>query len=576
MFSELKQWANGTQNQQILMDAIKKNTLELKPYMELTDGDFDPIEVYAYYLGLYINNMYKQEIFLSYAMSFPVNYRAEVREKIRSSFEKGLRKSLPPAILSDEELMGRFEVYSGASEPAAYAVSALRELKLEPRSTEDRVAYAVFDFGGGTTDFDFGIERLDEKRRSHYVIDQFGAAGDPLLGGENLLNLMAYEVYKDNIAEMRAKHIPFVIPPGQKTVAGAESLLNVAGKASTAANMNCRRIAELLRVIWEEKAEADNLGKEPKEQQLFTNSKKSDDDKEIANEQTNVKLNINVDKLKKCLRDRIGIGVDNFFRSMLNAFRDKNVMPIHILLAGNSCRSSIVKELFENEINNVTEKLTAAIREKDGDSLNFANAFQLHLPLGMEEKKSADNQKVEPVNQKNTDGNTKTGKKNTNDVGLVNYDKLRTGKTGVAFGLLRSRRGGRDVRINNMNNVDNGQVKFPYLLGENDWEGNFHVCIGMDVPYNEWKPLPFYPDEPYFELYYTKEQRALDNEHRLSTDDVNCITCYLNKSDITTDENARIYMRKATPDTVEYAVATEAEIEGNIDKKKICAAKLRD
>lgn len=126
VFSELKQWAKDEQSYPILMDA-KKFEQEVKPYIEaaaLDEGGFDPIEIYAYYLGLYINNMHRQ-IYLDYILSFPVNYKKDVREKVRASFERGIKKSLPPAILQDEEIMKRFRVYLGASEPAAYAISAL-------------------------------------------------------------------------------------------------------------------------------------------------------------------------------------------------------------------------------------------------------------------------------------------------------------------------------------------------------------------------------------------------------------------------------------------------------------------
>lgn len=50
-------------------------------------------------------------------------------------------------------------------------------------ASRKRVAYGVFDFGGGTTDFDFGIEYIPENRRRNFVIEQFGLKGDVLLGG---------------------------------------------------------------------------------------------------------------------------------------------------------------------------------------------------------------------------------------------------------------------------------------------------------------------------------------------------------------------------------------------------------
>lgn len=73
--------------------------------------------------------------------------------------------------------------------------------------------YSVFDFGGGTTDFDFGIysEPTDrkDKRRFDYVIEHFGAGGDKFLGGENLLELLAFEVFKKNKKVLLEKGIQF-------------------------------------------------------------------------------------------------------------------------------------------------------------------------------------------------------------------------------------------------------------------------------------------------------------------------------------------------------------------------------
>ena len=141
----MKQWANDKENYLNLRDAQGK-LFTLKPYMELEDDDLDPIEFYAYYLGLYINNMY-QKICLRYLLSYPVTYSMEVREHIRSSFERGLKKSLPPLILHDQDCMKRFSVKLGANEAVAYALSALKTYNLEPKEKGESISYAVFDFG---------------------------------------------------------------------------------------------------------------------------------------------------------------------------------------------------------------------------------------------------------------------------------------------------------------------------------------------------------------------------------------------------------------------------------------------
>ncbi len=131
---------------------------ELPPFMELRD-EINPLEYYAYYLGLYINNMLQEKrIFLNYIMSFPVTYDNDVRLRMRQAFRRGLKKSLPTALLSNETAMKSFNVQDGASEPAAYAITALQEYNFDPEDDEE-FYYAVFDFGGGTTDFDFGVFR---------------------------------------------------------------------------------------------------------------------------------------------------------------------------------------------------------------------------------------------------------------------------------------------------------------------------------------------------------------------------------------------------------------------------------
>ena len=177
----------------------------------LNDGDFDPIEIYAYYIGLYINNMHTKHIYLKYLLSFPVTYTKSVREKILESFKKGLAQSLPATVRTDADCMEKFQVQEGAGEPAAYAVCALQEYKLMPVADE-KIIYGVFDFGGGTTDFDFGIWRKasgPKERRYRYVIHHFGDGGDAYLGGENLLELLAFEVFKANSSVLRKSKITF-------------------------------------------------------------------------------------------------------------------------------------------------------------------------------------------------------------------------------------------------------------------------------------------------------------------------------------------------------------------------------
>ncbi len=250
-FGELKQWA-GDSSRNIRIRDKKKKEILLPPYAELHEGDFDPIEIYAYYIGLYINNMHRGKIFMEYLLSFPVTYTLDVRKRILNSFQRGLRRSLPQAIVQDEQCMQKFHVEQGVGEPAAYAVCALQEYHLRPQNDE-KIAYAVFDFGGGTTDFDFGIWRKakgPKERRFNYVIEHFGDGGDKYLGGENLLELLAFEVFKANADALRKTGISFFCPPECKEFSGSEVLLS----NSQEARSNMRSLMEKLRPFWEGRA----------------------------------------------------------------------------------------------------------------------------------------------------------------------------------------------------------------------------------------------------------------------------------------------------------------------------------
>ena len=553
VFSELKQWAREEDRWPILIDR-EGNMREIQPYAETSamddgegGGDFDPIELYAYYLGLYINNMHHQ-IYLDYILSFPVNYKKAVRERIRASFERGLKKSLPPALLKDEPMMRRFRVYLGASEPAAYAISALEGFGLEPKSVGEKVAYGVFDFGGGTTDFDFGIEYVPENGRRNFIIEQFGFNGDELLGGENILELLAYEVYKKNLPVMREQKIPFALPAGCDTFAGAEMLVQRTGDAS--AHMNRRILAEMLRPLWESDDEGiEKLTGDALNVTLFSSVTNA----ESGSSKVGVDLHVDVEMLRQVIERRIRQGVENFFQSLLHAFKGKSLcLPIHIFLAGNSCRSPVVKTLFEQYIAK-EEKKIAEMMLKNGQVKDAKGVFCLHEPLGLKEEAKEGEGKAE-------------GKAKTKAASLsMDFDRKRTGKTGVAFGLLRCRKGGKDVKIINGNVDDTGEVRFPYYLGNAGKLGKyFTVCIGKGVEYGEWAYFTF-ADEPEFELYYTSEPRALQDDMPIGQ--VQMVSCLIDEADVCDEDDVGIYIRKTAPNMIEYAVGREEEFQTEFSGK---------
>lgn len=558
-FSELKQWANDKKRHQVLKDEAG-HEIELIPYLTIQNRakHIDPIELYAYYLGLYINNM-TNGIYMSYILSFPVNYGKEVQEKLLESFTKGLKKSLPQSILSDTELMENFEVYGGASEPAAYAISALEQYELEPKVEGEEVPYAVFDFGGGTTDFDFGIEKKPEDGRRKFEIHQFGKGGDPYLGGENLLQLLAYTVYEDNVDVLRQAGIQIVLPKKATPFAGSELLVMDMDQASQEAHLNMRTLMRLLRPIWEEhKDYKDAFVDGPVTIDLYT--------KENGEMQRKpLRLNVNINHLQEVLRDHIKIGVTSFISQMMSVFtlRTDVQYPIHIFLAGNSCQSRILQEEFINALLDITKEATEELGK------NASNIYRLYPPLGSTMDIEAINGKLgsdldraivaELIGASLTQAEARHS---------TQIDRIRTGKTGVVFGLLRSRRGGKDIKIVNNNEVSIGsdatENTFPYYLGKEGEKRNFEVEINLATPYHQWQSF-CWADEAKFELYYTDDSRALYNG--VPINEVKRVHCRIDQDDV--DEDKLILIKKVAIDTIEYVVADPDTFTGDTSELKV-------
>ena len=403
----------------------------------------------------------------------------------------------------------------------------------------------MFDFGGGTTDFDFGVEYVPENGRRKFVIEQFGFGSDMYLGGENILELLAYEVFKDNLAEMRQHKITFALPPESETFAGAEALVRETRDA--ASHLNNKILAERLRPFWERRegyeefAAGDSFDTNIT---LFSSEKTGN-----AGNRAEIRLHIDVKKLERTLEDRIRRGVENFFQAMAAAFKGRNVRQVHIFLAGNSCKAPMVRKLFDEyiarQINTIHTLQTASAEKSDaaggkkpdaakGSTTRQKDApFLLYLPLGVEDEEKE--------------------KKVLHD----GFDRLRTGKTGVAFGLLRCRKGGKDVKIINKNVDEHDELLFPYFLGSLNERGCFKVDIDARVDYGVWTYFT-YADEDEFELYYTQEPRALKGHMKAA--EVRMVRCMLNSDDVSDDDTVGVYIRKRSPNMIEYTVASEGNL----------------
>lgn len=552
-FDELKQWC-GTSGQRLKLQDYTGKIWELQPFMELQETDVNPLEIYAYYLGRYINHMIRGKIFLHYVMSFPVTYEHRIRERMAAAIRRGLKKSLPTALLADEEVMKKFQVMEVASEPAAYAVTALNEYNFEPENDE-KIYYAVFDFGGGTTDFDFGMFKESEEDRYDYDLIHFGENGDRTLGGENLLRLLAFEVFranKDFLLNPDANnnysglHIPFPIVPDAPPFAEADSLI----KNSAEAHKNIRNLMEMLRPVWEDpdsKKAKDLIDGGQIQLTLYREdgTKKND---------ANLKLKIgdNVVDLQAILRTRIETGIKRFFSSLAEAF-DKsagkdnriaalsNVKEISVFLAGNSSKSPLVKELFEKytatDGQNPEDTVNARTILKFGDEQPMPK-FVIYPPLGTQEADILRNERLSTADTR---------------------DPIMrpTCKSGVAYGLLKCRDGG-EIRVETIT-PDGERVPFQYYIGRRK-KGKFRLVIDRNAKLKTW--YNFIDAGGAFDILYTDRPEAAMGDAPMT------IAKQKHISIEHPDKTATVYIRPVESRVIEYIIAhDENELKtGGVDK----------
>ncbi|WRE34771.1 hypothetical protein KVE27_00305 [Helicobacter pylori] len=462
-FSQLKQWA-GADEKQNFRDF--KEDFSLESFTNCTD--FNLIEIYAYYIGRCINNM-QNGVFLKYFLSYPIKYEKHQAEKIRESFEKGLKKSLPRHVFDDEKTAKTFKVELKASEPCAYAISALKSYGFDKSDKLDKpIYYGVFDFGGGTTDFDFGKWEKSASPKFAYKMTHFSSGGDKYLGGENLLELLAFEAYGQNFQTLKEKDIAIAKPNYDRidTQRFGSFMQNSSG-----ARLNLQTIASSLRPFLEnldaniveaieenEEFEIEGFKKELKVTLFDRNGKDMPENE----------LKIDYKELLSLLKDKIDDGVKNFFAGFSKVMAeniDNQCRAFHIFLGGNASKSVLVKQAFENA---KEEQLKDYKQKTSKDDFIFI----LYEPLGTE---ASDKQILELTGE---------------DVSNTPAYLKPTCKTGVAFGLLESRpkAGGIERPSINSNPV------FKYDLGV-EREGKFHTRISRDS---------LKPNE--YQIFQTKEE----------------------------------------------------------------------
>ncbi len=461
----LKTWAMRSEGQAPirLTDRAKGKEISI-PHLSLrqivkgepiTVGDqdpFDPIEFYAFQLGLAIN-WRGRGIFYEYYMSFPAKYDKATKDKIKSSFARGLCRSLPPTLIrSFPSILQEFRVSELASEPAAYAASALPYLGIAP--VPEGIRYAVFDFGGGTTDFDFGLWRTATAEEADVdgfetVFEHLESSGDNYLGGEQLLEHLAYRIFCGNLSELRSKRIHFTRPEDAAVVPGSEVFL----QPTQAAQTNTIILISKIRSFWEN--DDDQLDSQIKVDLLDANGIKQP-----------VELSVDGESLQEFITARIQAGVDLFLSELVRTFGQDGERndPIHVLLAGNASRSRFVRDAFDT----TSERWRNAL-DRAGANLDVV----IHAPLPIDPEKPY----------------------------------APTAKTGVALGLLALVPGAGVKVIDRVCATNTDEAPFQYFFGRMKGE-TFQYVLSPESIYGEWMEVGPIPEGGVVNCYATKSRRA--------------------------------------------------------------------
>lgn len=445
----LKQWAlrsahqtlrlTDRQGHEIELPALtERNPVRGQPMQVTANDPFDPIELYAWFLGMAIN-WRGHGLFLKYHLTFPVKYEREAKDKILASFRRGLQRSLPPTLIAQPGAWQGFSVEEIASEPAAYAAAALPHLGLEP--SDDGIPYAVFDFGGGTTDFDYGLWRwanTDETDEGYdQVFEHLHSSGDNFLGGENLLEHLVYASFRQNLDVCREQRIHFTRPLDGQRFTGDEAFVH----PTQAAQTNTVLLAAKLRAFLE--SEDGQLNAQLGIELLNQQSTK-----------TPCELSLDRQALDELLFTRMQNGVREFLNELATVRHElpENV-PVHVLLAGNGSRSRHVKALFDPQ----GEHWPQLLQEVFGP--DGSPEIIIHAPL--------------PIREDN--------------------HHAPTAKTGVALGLLRLCPGEGVKLIDHVRSTSHDEAPFRYFVGRLGRREEFTPTLTPHTPYQQWHqlgPLP--------------------------------------------------------------------------------------
>lgn len=211
------------------------------------DDPFDPVELYAYYLGLHVNTR-QRGIHLHYALGMPTGWQAERRTQVMAQFRRGIFRSLPAGMVAFDNLADLTIVDAGPN-VLSFAAYAFRVFGIEPRG--EPVPFVAIDAGASETSVLCGSFRNgspDEVGAGYErIVEHVEPVLLPDVAGERLVHGMAYRVYAASASSMRGNDVPFAPPDGEALVPGLETWL----VSTPEAHANARVLKDAVRSILE-------------------------------------------------------------------------------------------------------------------------------------------------------------------------------------------------------------------------------------------------------------------------------------------------------------------------------------
>ncbi|HEY4117464.1 MAG TPA: hypothetical protein VGM56_06390, partial [Byssovorax sp.] len=173
---------------------------------------FDPIELFAYYIGVHVNHRLRG-LHLRYAITMPTGWSTERRQSVLIAFRRGFFRSLPAGLVEYHDVE-RLEVIDAGPATITFSAQAFRTFNIQPRG--EAVVFATIDSGASETSFLFGLLRAAKAEERGNGLDRMMEHLEPVtvpwLGGERLLGVLAFRLWKRNEAAMREAHVPIERP----------------------------------------------------------------------------------------------------------------------------------------------------------------------------------------------------------------------------------------------------------------------------------------------------------------------------------------------------------------------------